>query len=119
MQLVFAGRIFDPVGVNFCQRNATNQLTCVESPLPSDSPTVELLQNFAVQIRLVDGPRPASIGFTFLNANTLQSVQAESRAGDRLVLFNIRPAPGVYFLRVSVDWNGTNADYFFRVRINP
>ncbi len=117
--LVFAGQFYQPVGVNFCQSNASGEVICVNRPLSAEGSAIQLLQNFAVQVRLPDNSlRPQEITFEFLNPSTLQSLQSDVRRGDRLVLFNINVESGTYFLRVTVDWGTTQAEYFFRVRVS-
>lgn len=117
VRLYFAGQTYAPAGVNFCQTSAAGQRICVDNPLPSDGQTITLLQGFAAQFQLGDSPRPAQIDFAFLNTNTLAVVQQASRAGDRLVLFNIDAPLGTYFLRLSINWGSATAQYFFRVRV--
>ncbi|MBZ0309110.1 MAG: hypothetical protein K8I82_23805, partial [Anaerolineae bacterium] len=108
-----------PVGVNFCQVGASGEVICVNRPLATEGSTIQLLQNYAIQVRLPDNsPRPLQITFDFLDPSTLQSLQNDVRKGDRLVLFNIDVDPGVYFLRVTVNWGATQAEYFFRVRVS-
>lgn len=117
--LVFAGQTYQPVGVNFCQTSETGELICVNRPLGAEGESIQLLQDFAVQVRLpAESPRPEQITFDFLDPSSLQALQSDVRRGDRLVLFNIDVQAGTYFLKVSIDWGTTQAEYFFRVRVS-
>jgi hypothetical protein len=117
LQLVYAGSSYEPAGVNFCQINASRQRICTESPLSVEGQSVPLIRDSAIQLHIVEGPRPASLTFAFVETSTLQSVFSETRGGDRLYLLNVDVAGGVYFLRVEVSWGDTTATYFFRTRV--
>jgi len=117
VQLVFAGQSFAPSGVNFCQTSTTGQRICVENPLSAEGASAVLLRDFAVQVRL-DGPKPAQVDFAFLDAASLNVTRTFSRTGDRLMLFNVDAPAGRYFLRMSINWGETQAEYFFLVRVN-
>lgn len=118
LQLIFAGQTYMPVGVNFCQTSATGEQVCVDRPLEAEGEFIALLQNFAIQVQLLDGPRPESVELVFQNINTLAEVQKTTRPGDNLLLFNVNVPAGTYFMRVTVDWGTTQANYFFRVRVS-
>lgn len=115
--LVFAGVTYNPAGVNFCQISATGEQVCVDRPLEAAGQSITLLRDYAIQVHLLGDARPETIDFTFVDPTTLADVQTTTRRGDRLVLFNIDVATGTYFLRVRVDWGATEANYFFRVRV--
>lgn len=118
LTLVVAGRLYVPVGLQFCQQPAGGERTCTELPAPEGSTErLGLLRGSAAQLH-IGGGRPNSVRIEYLTDTGIPTGQPENRPGDNVVLFIITPEPGSYIMAVRVTWAGYDATYFFRVSIS-
>lgn len=118
LSLVVAGRLYVPVGLQFCQQPADGERTCTELPAPeSSTERLGLLRGSAAQLR-IGGGRPDSVRVEYLTDTGIPTGQPENRPGDNVVLFIITPEPGSYIMTVRVTWTGYEATYFFRVSVS-
>jgi len=118
LALVVAGRLYVPVGLQYCQQPAGGEQTCTELPAPEGSTErLGLLRGSAAQLR-IGGGRPTSVRIEYLTDTGIPTGQPENRPGDNVVLFIITPEPGSYIMAVRVTWTGYEATYFFRVSVS-
>jgi hypothetical protein len=118
ISLNFAGRIYEPVGYQYCQRATSGERVCVEQPLPGTTArNVNLLRGAAAQI-MITGPRPDEVRLEYLTESGVPTGQPELRPGDNILLFTITPEPGSYILAIRVQWMDEDATYFFRVTVS-
>ncbi|MBI5928985.1 MAG: hypothetical protein HY862_06735 [Chloroflexi bacterium] len=111
------GRNYQPVGYDYCRRNATNELVCVKQPFTTTGSTsIRAARNAAANIR-IDGDRPTSIEINYLSRDTLQPIATETRTGDKVVLFNFGVAAGSYVLSVEVAWPDVTVTYYFQIQV--
>jgi hypothetical protein len=118
LSLNFGGRIYEPVGYQYCQRAASGERVCVEQPQPGTSTrSISLLRGAAAQI-MVTGPRPDEVRIEYLTESGVPTGQPELRPGDNITLLTVLPEPGAYILAVRVQWTEEDATYFFRVAVS-
>lgn len=118
LALVVAGRLYVPVGLQYCEQAASGEQTCTELPAPEGSTErLGLLRGSPAQLR-IGGGRPTSVRIEYLTDTGIPTGQPENRPGDNVVLFIITPEPGSYIMVVRVSWTGYEATYFFRVSIS-
>ncbi len=117
--LKVSGRNYQPVGYDYCRRNASNELVCVKQPFSATGSTatsIRAARNAAANIR-IEGSRPTSIEINYLSRDTLQPIASETRVGDNVVLFNLGVAAGSYILAVEIVWPDMTVTYYFQLQV--
>jgi len=116
--LIASARSFVPAGGNFCQIDDSGAETCTEIVIAEAPRPLSVISGSAVQFRVSDTVRPATVTFVLRNANTLEEIGTDTRQGNALILFNVIAPDGTYILEVTTDWGRTTATYFFRIQVN-
>lgn len=112
-----SGRNYQPVGYEYCRRNASSELVCVTQPNSGTSASIRTPRNAAANLR-IDGERPTGVELSYLSRDTLQPAVTETRTGDNVVLFNVGVPAGAYVLSVEVTWeDDISVTYFFQLQV--
>ncbi len=117
LTLSFAGRVYQPVGYEFCTRTPSGEQVCVKRPYEGVSEErIALLRGTAAQL-YIDGPRPDEVRIEYLSDDGVPTGQPEVRTGDNVLLLTITPEAGSYIMTVHVVWPENEATYFLRVKV--
>lgn len=116
--LKFAGREYTPLGYEYCERQATGELLCIEQPAASGTTQRITLQRGSAAQFQIGATRPTEVRIEYLSDTGLPTGQPETLRGDNTILFTIMPETGTYILSIRVTWIDQTATYFFRVAVN-
>lgn len=119
LHLVYAGRVFEPLGYQLCLPGNTGALTkCVQEPTgTTERRRLTLMRNAAAQL-LIAGERPSNVHIEYLTDTGVKTGQPEDSPGHNTILFTVTPEPGLYILAVSVSWDAQQVTYYFRVAVS-
>ena len=110
------GRVFNPVGFQYCERAASGERYCVEFPGGGQAQRTTMSRGSALEIQ-VEGERPTLIEVAYRSDEGLPTGQPETRLGDNVSLFTVTAEPGTYILAIHVTWSYQDATYYFQVNI--
>ena len=118
LTLVYGGRVYRPVGYQFCETAASGERLCAEQPVSGvTQERLHLLRGTDAQLKS-SGERPQEIRIEYLTDSGVATGQPETRRGDNTTLFTITPESGNYIMAVKVTWANQDATYFFRIVVS-
>jgi len=116
--LKFAGREYSPLGYEYCERQSTGELLCIQQPAASGTTQRITLQRSSAAQLQIGATRPTEVRIEYLSDTGLPTGQPETLRGDNTILFTIMPEAGTYIMSIRVTWIDQTATYFFRVAVN-